>query len=114
MSAWRYLAEAEWALIRQEELRRTYQEALLELGRLLCTEGRYGEAAEAYRKAIEHDRYLESAHRGLMRCQARMGERGQALRHYRDLLELLGEELGSSPAPETTELYERLRRGEDI
>jgi DNA-binding SARP family transcriptional activator len=50
-----------------------------------------------------------------MRCQGRLGERGRALRHYRDLLELLGEELGAPPAPETTKLYERLlRRGEDI
>ena len=107
-------AESEWAFVRQEELRRTYQEALLELGRLLFAQNRYGEAAKAYRKAIEHDHYLESAHRELMRCQARMGERGQALRHYRDLIELLRKELGSSPAPETTELYERLRRGEVI
>ena len=107
-------AESEWAFVRQEELRRTYQEALLELGRLLFAQDRYGEAAKAYRKAIEHDHYLESAHRELMRCQARMGERGQALRHYRDLIELLRKELRSSPAPETTELYERLRRGEVI
>ncbi len=107
-------AESEWAFVRQEELRRTYQEALLGLGRLLFAEGRYAEAVEAYRRLIGHDTLLEEAHRELMRCQARMGERGRALRHYRDLLELLREELGSSPAPETSELYERLRRGEDI
>jgi two-component SAPR family response regulator len=107
-------AESEWAFVRQEELRRTCQEALMELGRLLFAEGRYAEAVEAYRRLIGHDALLEEAHRELMRCQARLGERSRALRHYRDLLELLGEELGSSPAPETTELYERLRRGEDL
>jgi predicted ATPase/two-component SAPR family response regulator len=107
-------AEGEWTLIRQEELRRAYQEALLTLGGLLFGEGRYGEAVEAYRKAVEHDAYLEASHRELMRCYARLGERGQALRHYQTLVELLRKELGSSPAPGTTELYRRLRQGEDV
>jgi DNA-binding SARP family transcriptional activator len=49
-----------------------------------------------------------------MRCYAALGERGQALRHYRSLVELLGKELGTSPAPETTDLYERLRQNQEI
>jgi DNA-binding SARP family transcriptional activator len=108
------VAEGEWALVRQEELRREYQEALLSLGGLLFGEGRYAEAAEAYRKVIAHDSYLEAAHRELMRCYAALGERGPAIRHYRELVKVLGEELGSKPAPETTELYERLRQGAEI
>ncbi len=106
--------EGEWALIRREELRRAYQEALLTLGRLLFAEGRYAEAADAYRKLIAHDELLEAAHRGLMCCHARLGERGRAMRHYRDLAESLREELGSTPAAETAALHERLRRGEDV
>lgn len=106
--------EGEWALIRREELRRAYQEALLTLGRLLFAEGRYAEAADAYRKLIAHDELLEAAHRGLMRCLTRLGERGRAIRHYRDLAELLREEFGSTPAAETAALHERLRRSEDV
>ena len=106
--------EGEWALSRQEELRREYQEALLSLGGLFYGEGHYAQAAEAYRKAIAHDSYLEGAHRELMRSYAALGERGQALRHYQSLVELLRKDLGSSPTLETTELYERLRRGADI
>ncbi|HBY96566.1 MAG TPA: hypothetical protein DEP84_21925 [Chloroflexi bacterium] len=49
-----------------------------------------------------------------MRCYARLGERGQALRHYQVVVELLDEELGAPPAPETTLLFERLRAGEEI
>jgi DNA-binding SARP family transcriptional activator len=108
------VAEGEWALSRQEELRREYQEALLSLGGLLFGEGRYGEAAEAYRKVIAHDSYLEAAHRQLMRSYAALGERGQALRHYQTLVELLRKELDSSPAPESTELYQRLRQGAGV
>ena len=37
----------------------------------------------------------------------------EALLHYRDLSRMLGEELGSSPAAESTELYEKLRRGQN-
>jgi predicted ATPase/DNA-binding SARP family transcriptional activator len=104
-------ADGEWAFARQEELRRSYQEALLLLGGLLLAEDRHAEAAKAYRRAISHDRFLEEAHRGLMRSQAAMGERGRALRHYEELVGLLGDELGASPAPETSALYEGLREG---
>ena len=60
------------------------------------------------------DKYLEETNRELMRCQARQGERGRAIRHYQDLAELLGEELGSSPATKINTVYERLRRGEEV
>ena len=48
-----------------------------------------------------------------MRCNAASGERGPAIRHYEDWVELLDEELGARPAPETRALHERLRAGED-
>jgi DNA-binding SARP family transcriptional activator len=107
-------ADGEWATVRQEELGREYQEALLLLGGLLLARGRHAEAAEAYRKAIAHDELLEEAHRGLMRCQAALSERGRALRCYEELVELLDEQLGTTPAPETSALYERLRAGEEV
>ncbi len=106
--------EGEWALIRQEELRGAYQEALLTLGRLLSEIGRRAEAADAYRRLIAHDGLQEAAHRELMRCLALLGERSRAIRHYRDLVELLREQLGSAPAAETAALYESLLRGEDV
>ena len=104
--------DGEWAFALQEELRRAYGEALLLLGGLLNAEGRYAEASGAYRRAISHDRFLEEAHRGLMRTQAASGERGRALRHYEELVGLLEEQLDASPAPETTTLYESLRAEE--
>ena len=108
------IAHSEWMLERQEELRRAYGESLLLLGRLLLSQERNAEAAEAYRKAISHDRFVEEAHRGLMRSQAALGEPGGALRHYEELAKLLQEQLGASPAPETLALYERLRAGEEL
>jgi two-component SAPR family response regulator len=108
------IAQSEWALERQEELRRVYGESLLLLGGLLVSRERHAEAAEAFRKAIAYERFSEEAHRGLMRSEAAMGERGRALRHYEELVRMLQEQLGAAPAPETIALYERLRAGEDL
>ena len=107
------MVTGDWPLVRRDALRRMYLEALLALGQLCFAEGRYAEATEAYRQAIAYDSYQEVAHRELMRCYVRQGERGQALRHYQSLLEWMRDELGSPPAPETTALYERLRQGKD-
>ncbi len=106
--------EGEWFATRRAELREKYLDALLTLGRLLFAETDYAQAAAAYKQVIEHDNYVEAAHRELMRCYARLGEQAQALRHYEELAELMGDELGSPPAPETSALFERLRRGEEV
>jgi predicted ATPase/DNA-binding SARP family transcriptional activator len=107
-------AAGEWALERQVELKRSYQDALLLFGELLCAGERYAEAAEVYRKVILQNRFLEEAHRGLMRSLASLGERGRALRHYEELVGTLEEHLGTTPASETTDLYKRLRAGEEV
>ncbi len=108
------LVEGEWHLTRREELRRICLEALLTLAQLYFQQEHYIQAAEIYHQAIAHDNYLEAAHRGLMRCYARLGDHGQALRHYQSLVTLMQNELGSPPAPETKALFEHLRRGENI
>src|SRR5207249_7728787 len=107
------LITGDWAIAPRDELRRRYQEALLFLGQMCFTQGRYAQAADAYRKLITHDRYQEVAHRELMRCYVRLGERGQAFRHSQHLTAWLREELGALPALETQALFERLRRGEE-
>lgn len=108
------LEESEWYLPRREELRRRYLEALLTLGQLLFNAGHYPQASSTYRRALIHDLFCETAHYELMRCYARLGERTQALHHYQTLVTLLHDALGSAPAPETSALMERLRRGEEI
>ncbi|MBC8162155.1 MAG: tetratricopeptide repeat protein [Roseiflexaceae bacterium] len=102
----------DWHFPRQRALRERYQGALLLLGKLLAGGDRHAEAAAVYRRAIVHDSLLEEAHRGLMRCYARQGERGQALRHYQSLVETLRAEIDADPAPETMVLYQQLRSGE--
>jgi DNA-binding SARP family transcriptional activator len=104
-------ADSEWVRQRQDELQREYQDAMLSLGRLLQAEERDADAAETYRRVIARDPLLETAHRELMRCYLKLGERGQAIRQYDRLAHRLRDELGAPPAPETTAYYQWLRRG---
>ena len=89
-------------------------EARLALGEIQFTDARYAEALETYRRVLALDPYLETAHRELMRCLARLGETGQAARHYQSLSQMLRQELNTLPAPKSRLLFEQLRRGDDV
>ncbi len=102
------MAAGEWAQVRREELRRSFEAALLATGRLHAAAGRYQPAVTAFRRAVAHEPLNETAHRELMSAWARLGETARAVRHYRELVELLREQVGVPPAAETTALYRRL------
>ena len=106
------LDAGEWVDLKREEVRQSYLDALLALGAAQAALAHFADAGATYRRAIAQDSYLEAAHRELMRCLARQGEVGQALRHYQTLSQLLHDELDAPPALETQTLYEQLRRGE--
>jgi predicted ATPase/DNA-binding SARP family transcriptional activator len=119
LALWRgdYLEDldaGEWAVLRREELRITRLQALLDLGQLHLLDAGYDAAASVYRSLLAEDPYLELAQRELMRCLARQGEGARALRLYHELRDLLGRELGAEPSYETTILFERIRRGDDV
>ncbi len=57
------------------------------------------------REAVRLEPYRESGYRRLMRVQAHMGERGEAVRAYHGLRKLLADELGVEPSDETTAVY---------
>ena len=102
------MAAGEWAQARRDELRRSFESALLATARLHATAGRYQPAAAAFRRAVAHEPLNETAHRELMNCWARLGETARAVRHYEELVELLREQVGVPPAAETTALFRQL------
>lgn len=108
------LAESEWIVTRREEVRQRFLDALLLLGQLYGAAGQHVQAVGAYRRLLTHEPYLEAAHRELMRGYARLGERGQAMRHYQRLAEMMRAELAARPAPETRALVDQIRRGEAV
>lgn len=96
--------DTDWCRLRREVLRRLFLAALLELGELFYRHGRYATAADTYRQAIAHDNLLEEAHRELMRCYIALGQPAKAVQQYHALVQLLADELGMAPAPETAAL----------
>jgi predicted ATPase/DNA-binding SARP family transcriptional activator len=90
-----------WIAVRRAELRGRYERALFRLAALHAEAGRDAEAAAVYERLIDHDALLESAHRELIACWARLGDRPRALRQYRELEERLRAELGVAPTAAT-------------
>jgi non-specific serine/threonine protein kinase len=100
----------DWHLEQRDRLRRVFTDGLSALGEHLVATGSYSDAVDVYRRLVRADPWDEPAHRQLMSALARAGQRGEALRQYDRLEALLAKELGSSPARETVELYDQLRR----
>ena len=101
----------DWHLEHRERLQRLYVDSLMKLGDRLCTEERHAQAAEMFRRVLARDELHEDALVALMRCQAMLGERAQALRAYRRFVDKLREELDAEPGEEAIELHEQLQQG---
>jgi DNA-binding SARP family transcriptional activator len=69
-------------------------------------------AVAAAQSLIEGDRYDERGHRALMRAHYAGGEQAKALTTYAVLRDLLADELGADPAPETEAVHVALLRGQ--
>lgn len=106
--------DSEWVVFRREELRQQALDAFMQLGQLLLEQARNAEAVQVYQRILALDNYLEVAHRELMRAYARLGDAARARRHFRQLRDLLREELRTEPSPETVRLDERIKRGEEV
>jgi two-component SAPR family response regulator len=104
----------DWHLETRDHLRRLYSDGLLLLGEHLMRGEHYIEAAEVYRRAIAVEELSEEAHRRLMLCLARSGERTEALRQYERLAEVLRKDLDAEPERETKALFDRLRRAQRV
>ena len=102
----------EWTELRREELRQVYLILLVELAGLHEEREDYGPAIEALGRVVTSEPAHEAAHAGLMRLYALSGQRGEALRQYGRLLEVLSaEEFGAEPGAETGRLYEEISAG---
>ena len=96
---------ADWCLLERERLRERHLAALESLARLHVDRGNLQQAIKELQHLLAQDPYREAAHRELMRCHYRMGDRVAAMRQYRICVQILREDLGLSPTPETEELY---------
>lgn len=99
----------EWLLLNREHFGRRALTALRRLGALAITHGHYAAAAEYAHHQLALESWDEGAHCQLMTALALSGQRSAALAQYAVCRALLAQELGAEPAPETTELYLRIR-----
>jgi DNA-binding SARP family transcriptional activator/predicted ATPase len=104
------LAFEEWALAERSRLRELALDALHTLAVHHTQRGEIGHAAaiDYTTRLLALEPWREEAHRALMRLLARSGQRGAALAQYQTCRQVLADELGVEPGPETTALYERI------
>lgn len=97
-----------WVLERRNELQRLYLYLLRELGDFYLRRERLSDAEDAYRCLLVEDPLQENVYVQIMRIYARRGRRDLVRRQYERLGNLLLEELGTEPTPETSAEYHRL------
>ncbi|HLG60755.1 MAG TPA: BTAD domain-containing putative transcriptional regulator [Ktedonosporobacter sp.] len=99
---------SDWCTSRRDELRSIYLDAHRQLARIAWRAEAFDESISHWRHILNVDNCLEEAHYGVMRCYARQGKRGAALRQYQLCKEILQAELAIAPGPAIQNLYLRL------
>lgn len=105
---------ADWAIDVRREIAADFRDLLIHLADAYARLGRYAEAIDACETALHKDPLLESVYRRLMRFHYCNGEKGQALKAYRDCLMLFEELFGESPTPATRQLQQAIANDEPI
>jgi DNA-binding SARP family transcriptional activator len=97
------------AVIERERLRAMYLALLVRLADSCFAHGDYAACLAHAQRLLGHDPRREDAHRLVMRCHVRRGERAQALRQYRVAQGILRDEFEAEPEPATAALFEQVR-----
>lgn len=98
----------DWCTQRRDELRSAYLEARQQLALIAWRAEDLDESIVHWQHMLAVDNWLEEAHYGLMRCYARQGKRGLALRQYQRCKDTLEQEFGAAPKASIQNLYHRL------
>lgn len=101
----------EWQFFQSESLRQSFATALERLVDFVSDQADHEAAIPYARRWLALDPLHEAAHRRLMLLHAQTGQQAAALRQYEICCQTLENELGISPAQETTLLYDSIRTG---
>ena len=101
---------AEWAQMPRIQWRRRYEQLLINLAEAYGQNGRFQQAIIYCREALTLDNLNETAYRLLMRCHASLGERATALKIYDEAVQILQDDVGIDPTPETVELARQIQQ----
>ena len=103
----------EWQFFLRDGLRQEFAEVLKRVSSGYADRGQWDKAISCGRRWLALDRLHEPAARLLIDLYARSGQRNAALRQYEELAQLLNEQLGQEPEPETRRLYDQVRGREE-
>ncbi len=101
----------EWVDAWRETLSSQRRNALKHQAVALEAAGNPRGALRAYLALLEEDELQEHHHREAMRLHSMLGERQEALARFERCCQILKQELGLEPLPETIRLAERIRSG---
>jgi DNA-binding SARP family transcriptional activator/predicted ATPase len=102
----------EWVIGQRELLHQSAVEALQILTEYYSVRGDYQTAQSHAAHMLRLDPWREEGYRQLMRLLSLSGEQSAALKQYETCRQVLMDELGLEPGPDTTSLYEAIRAGE--
>jgi DNA-binding SARP family transcriptional activator len=101
----------EWANWPREHLRSTYLDLADRLSEYYGEQGEIDAAIALCQKMLRRDNCCEQAHRRLMACYYRQGQRNLIVRQYQLCEQMLNTELDVPPSVETQALYKKLIEG---
>jgi len=104
---------AEWAQFPRSQWRRRYEQLLINLAEAYGRNGSFQKAMTHCREVLTLNNTNETALRLLMRCHASLGERTTSLKVYDEVVQVLKDEIGVDPMPETAELARQIKLSEE-
>jgi predicted ATPase/DNA-binding SARP family transcriptional activator len=103
----------EWVTLERERHQRTAVHLLRRLVQHFLDHQQYEKGIHYAARLLAISPLSEWAHRQMMLLLARNDQRAEALRQYQLCCDVLAEELGIDPSPETTTLHDRIRAAVD-
>lgn len=101
---------AEWVQHTRTQWRRRYEQLLTNLAEAYGQNGSFRQAITHCREILALDNTNETVYHLLMRCHASLDERGAALKVYNEAVQVLQDEIGVDPMPETIELARQIEQ----
>ncbi|MFL6154691.1 MAG: BTAD domain-containing putative transcriptional regulator, partial [Marmoricola sp.] len=105
-------SQADWVQADHAAAVRLVRRARRSAADALLASGDWLDSLDLAAAAVQEDPYDEDAVRLVMRANAAGGRPAAALATYATLRQLVGDELGTDPSPETAALHETILRGE--
>jgi DNA-binding response OmpR family regulator len=97
------------AVVERERLRARYLSLLTSLAASAYQAGDDALCLTYAQRVLAHDPCREDAHRLVMRCHVRRGERAQAFHQYRVCVDILRAAFETTPEPDTVALFDQVR-----